>query len=136
MAHTQAMLGESEMKKRYSTNDEDFRYDSVEEVLQALADDDLLHAGQVYYEADCQPLTAQRLLNAAQVLERAYEIGHDMIGEEGWDDPFLVNEDAETELQLLLVAWAAKFVNLSRYSEIVGKTRKITVTEADLRANA
>lgn len=122
------------MGKCYSTNDEDFCYDDLGDVLDALDCDGRLEVGTVYYEADSQPLTIAKLLRADTLLEQADECGYDLIGE-SWDNPFSVSKAAEVELQELLNAWAAKHVDVSHYYEIVGKSRALQVTEADLPAN-
>lgn len=122
------------MRTCYSTNNEDFCHAELGDVLDALDCDGRLEVGTVYYEADSQPLTIAKLLRADTVLEQADEFGYDLIGE-SWDNPFSVSKEAEAELQELLNAWAAKHVDVSRYYEIVGKTRELQVTAADLPAN-
>jgi len=106
----------------------------VGDVIDALECEGRLEVGTIYYEADSQPLTVPKLLRADMVLEQADEAGYDLVGE-CWDNPFSVSKDAEAELQELLNAWAGKHVDVSHYYEIVGKTRELRVTEADLPAN-
>lgn len=122
------------MDKCYSTDNEDFCYAELGDVLDAMECKGRLEVGAVYYEADSQPLTIGKLLRADTVLEQADELGYDLIGE-SWDNPFSVSKEARAELQGLLNAWAAKHVDVSGYYEIVGNTRERRVTEADLPAN-
>jgi len=122
------------MEKCYSTNNEEFCHTEIGDVLDALDSEGRLKVGETYYEADSQPLTAPKLLRADLALEQADELGYDLIGE-AWDNPFDVSAEAKGELQDALNAWAAKYVDVSRYFEIVGKTRPMQVTESDLPDN-
>ena len=123
------------MKTYYSTDGENYSYETVGDVLDALDRDGRLAAGSIYWEADFLPMEPQQVLDAAQVLEIADERGYAMIGE-AWDNPFSASRDAKFELQTLLDTWAKKHVDLSIYYTIVGKPRHRVVTEADLPANA
>jgi len=122
------------MEKCYSTDNENFCHTELGDVLDALDCEGRLQVGTVYYEGDSQPLTVPKLLRADLVLEQADEAGYDLIGE-AWDNPFAVSNSAMEELQELLNGWAAKHVDVGHYFEIVGKTRELRVTEADLPAN-
>lgn len=122
------------MKKCYSIDDENFQYDDRTSVLEALKDNDQLTVGTTYYEADCQPLAVNKVLSAHNILEMANEYGYDEIGE-SWDDPFSVNNSAVAELQQLLNTWTKKYVDLSHYYEIVGRSVALQVTEEDLHVN-
>ena len=122
------------MKTYYSTDDENYCYETLGDVFDALESDGLLVAGAIYWEADFLPMEPQQALTAAQVLDEADERGYDLIGE-SWYNPFSVPRDAQMELQSLLDAWAAKHVDLSPYYTMVGKQRQLEVTEADLPAN-
>ena len=122
------------MGKCYSTDNENFCHARLGDVLYALKCEGRLEVGTVYYEAFSQPVEMSKLLRADLVLEQADDVGYDLIGE-SWDSPFSVSKEAEAELQLLLDAWAEKHVDIGRYYEIVGNTRELRVTEADLPAN-
>ena len=123
------------MKTYYSTDGENYSYETVGDALDELDSDGRLVVGTIYWEADFLPMEPQQALNAAQVLEEADERGYDLIGE-AWGNPFSVPRDAQMELQNLLDAWAAKHVDMSRYYTISGKPRQLKVTDADLPANA
>ncbi len=123
------------MKTYYSTDYENYSYETVGDALDALDSDGRLAAGTTYWAADFLPMEPQQALDAAQVLEIADERGYDMIGEV-WDNPFTVSRDAQVELQTLLDTWAKKHVDVSIYYTMVGKPRHLVVTEADLPANA
>lgn len=119
------------MEKCYSVNDEEYRHTDIESVLDDLESNGNLKVGASYFEADCAPVATDRLLSADQILEAADEQGYELIGET-WDNPFDVSGEARQELQALLNTWAAKHVKVGRYFEIVGLTRKMTVTLADV----
>lgn len=126
--------GVNQVYTYYSTDDENYSYETVGDALDALDSDGRLAAGTSYWEADFLTMEPQQALDAAQVLELADERGYDLIGEV-WDNPFSVSRDAQVELQTLLDTWAKKHVDVSIYYTMVGKPRQLAVTEADLPAN-
>ena len=118
------------MEKAYSTNDEDYRYTDVDEVLQAMADDDALSEGATYYEVDTEVVQLADYLRADRILEAAEEQLYDDIGEAS-EDAFYASNEAMAELSLLLSAWADKHLS-GRYWKCVGKSRELKVTAADV----
>ena len=118
------------MEKAYSTNDEDYRYADVSEVLQAMADDGSLVEGATYYEIDTMAVQLSDYLSAERILEAAEESLYDEIGEAA-EDAFSANNEAMTELSSLLSAWANKHLS-GRYWKCAGKPRELKVTAADV----
>ena len=118
------------MDKAYSTNGEEYRHTSVDEVMQELADDDRLFLGAVYYEMDCEDVGMERYLRAGLILEQAGELIWDEVGDAA-DDAFVVSREAESELDALLKAWADKHIT-ARYWRCIGKRRELRVTAADV----
>lgn len=125
---------ENKMETCYSLDDEDFCYSCPEDVFDALDREGRLKVGTPYYEAAARPLTTQRLLRADVLLDDADSTGYDLVGD-SWFNPFNVSKEAEAELQKLLNTWAAKYVDVSHYFEIIGRPKLLRVTEADLIAN-
>ena len=118
------------MKKAYSTNDEDYRYDDADEALQAMADDDALREGATYYEIDTEAVQLADYLRADRILEAAEESLYDDIGEAA-EDAFSANAEAMAELSSMLSAWAEKHLS-GHYWKCVGKPRELKVTAADV----
>jgi hypothetical protein len=119
----------------YSTNDEEFIYDDVGDVLDALDCDGWLEVGQVYYEIDVVPCNPREFLQAGLILENADQMAYDELGETS-EDLFAVGTEAEAELQALLDAWADKHLAGTRLWKCVGKSRGCVVTEEDLGATS
>lgn len=118
----------------YSTNDEDYDCDDLDAVLDRLFNEGRLSVGQVYYEMDCEPITAASFANASNVdrlLDGWAEQLFDMVDEADEND-FQVNADAVNELKALLSGWIDKHVSLNRYWRVTGKRRERTVTQEDI----
>ena len=118
------------MGKAYSTNDEEYCYTDVSEVLQALADDDALIEGATYYEVDTETVRLADYLRADRMLEAAEELLYDDIGEAS-ENAFYASNEAMAELASLLSAWADKHLS-GHYWKCVGKSRELKVTAADV----
>lgn len=116
--------------KAYSLNDEDFRFDTIGEVMNALEDSDDLIIGSEYLEIETMPVNLVEYLGVDSILERAEECALDDIGEVA-EDSFSVTRDAALELDALLKAWAAKHLT-GRYWRRVGKSQRLTVTAEDV----
>ncbi len=123
------------MGKCYSANDEDFIYQDVGELFDALDSDGRLVVGQVYYEADFRNLLLSDLINKhriGSILEQFDDDLYEKIGEISDNDFYNVTDDAKEELRQLLNTWIEKHVNVSKYWKIVGKSRECVVTAEDL----
>ena len=123
------------MKKCYSTNDEDFRYDDLGELFDDLDADGELVVGRVYYEADCKEIAPADFTGKwrlESILEQFDEDLYEEIGESADNDFTGVADEAVVELAALLTGWIEKHVNVGRYWKIVGKSRPMQVTEDDL----
>ena len=123
------------MGKCYSANDEDFIYQDVGELFDALDSDGRLVVGQVYYEADFRNLLPSDLINKhriGSILEQFDDDLYEKIGEISDNDFYNVTDDAKEELRQLLNTWIEKHVNVSKYWKIVGKSRECVVTAEDL----
>ena len=116
----------------YSTNDEEFIYDDVGDVLDALDCDGRLEVGQVYYEIDVVPCNPREFLQADSILESADQLAYDELGESS-EDLFSVSIEAGVELQALLDAWVDKHLAGTRLWKCVGKSRECVVTEGDVK---
>ncbi|MCR6700894.1 MAG: hypothetical protein NVV68_06980 [Dokdonella sp.] len=124
------------MTKFYSTNDEDFIYHDVGDVLDALAADGELEAGRIYFEGDFTRIAHSYVLNAAEILERADEILFEEVGETADEQFTSATQASKDELQALLVAWAEKWIGPVNGFMVVGKTRERRVTEEDVKEYA
>lgn len=118
------------MDKAFSINEEDWNYTDAAEALQALADEDRLVEGAIYYESDCEEAQPAKYINADQVLDHASERIYEEIGEAA-EDAFTANPEAVQELDELLKAWTRKHIT-GRYWLCTGKPREIKVTAADV----
>jgi len=94
-------------EKCYSLNDEDYRFDDLNDLLQELEDNDELVVGTEYWEAEARRPKASDFFSADEVLERANECAGDEGGD--WAEDFaMVSDDAKAELESLLSEWAEK----------------------------
>lgn len=123
------------MDKAYSTDDEDFRYQEPDEVLDELAVEGRLTEGEVYYEIGIEIVDLADCMIAADVLERAEEQLYDLVGEAA-EDAFLVRDEATDELNALLKAWVAKHLAGTNVWRCVGKSRELRVTAEDVAEHA
>ena len=121
----------SEIEQCYSTNDEDFNFQSAEEVFDDLYGEGCLTVGQVYFEADCVQVAPSDIISASSVIEEISNSLWDEVGEVAEDYP-AVTKEAELELQKLLEDWLVKYDNPSRFWRIIGKSRMKTVTVQDV----
>ena len=116
--------------KAYSLNDEDFRYDTIGEVMSALEDSDDLIAGAEYFEIETESVDLAEYLDADTMLETAEERAYEELGECA-KDAFRVTKEAAEELGATLKTWAAKHLPAG-YWRCVGKSQRITVTAEDV----
>lgn len=118
----------------YSLDDEEFRYDSLGDVIDAM---DEPQVGSVYYEADCRELAAPDFADnntIEHLLEHMDEDLFEEVGEIADCDFTSVPPEAKEELRALVQAWVEKHVNVTRYWRIVGKSRECRLTAEDLTA--
>ena len=115
----------------YSTNDEDFNYTSLDELLSYLEADGELYTGKVYYEIDTAPVDLSSYLSASRLLDQAEDQLYGDIGEAA-EDAFYASKEAIFELQTYLEAWTDKHLSKARYWQCVGKSRKRVITEKDI----
>jgi len=118
------------MDKAYSINQEDWNYTDASEALQALADDDRMVEGTVYWESDVEVCPPERFLRAGCVLDQASDLIYNAVGECA-EDAFVVSEEAVFELGEMLKAWARKHVT-GNYWICIGEPRELRVTSADV----
>ena len=119
------------MSIAYSLNDEEFRFDNIDEVMECLEDDDKLIVGSVYYAIDTKPVDLAEYLDAADILEQAEERAYDDLGEVA-EDAMSVSNDSLDELDAALKAWAAKYLTDRRFWRCVGESRALIVTADDV----
>ena len=97
--------------------------------------DDEPTVGRVYFEADCETMTARDVIPHGFVddlIEIVDERLYDDIGECAYDVLGGVTPEANLELDAFLLAWVEKNSDISRYWKIVGKSRECQITEGDL----
>lgn len=119
----------------YSIDDEDFCFTERGDALDALNCVGRLVEGEVYYEGDSAPIDPSEFIRAERILEEAEERLYDEIGD-GADDFYSVTKEATEELDALLGAWMAKHLTGRRAWRIVGKSRELRVTAADVAEHA
>lgn len=119
------------MSKAYSTNGEDFIYSDAQDALGALGEEGLLCEGQVYYEADTAPVDLAEFLRADEILERAEELLSDEV-DDAAEGAYSATDEAIAELDSALKAWVVKHLSDVRVWRVVGPTRELTVTAADM----
>ena len=123
----------TEPRKCFSLDDEEFKYDSFGEMLESMDDEPTV--GRVYFEADCETMTARDVIPHGFVddlIEIVDERLYDDIGECAYDVLGGVTPEANLELDAFLLAWVEKNSDISRYWKIVGKSRECQITEGDL----
>lgn len=116
--------------KAYSLNDEEFRYDTVGDVMNALEDSDDLIAGAEYFEVETEPVNLGEYLDADTMLETAEERAYEELGECA-EDAFSVTQESAIELDAALKAWSEKHLPKG-YWKCVGKSQRLTVTAEDV----
>lgn len=121
----------------YSLDDETFNFNRFGDLLDSFACDGELEVGRVYYEADCENLTTEYMVDDSAIyslLERLDEDLFEEVGEVSDCDFTSVTPDARAELLELVRAWARKHADVSHYWRIIGKTREKRLTAEDIEA--
>lgn len=120
--------------KRYSINDEDYIYDSVEEVVDDMEANDGERetlVGSTYYELEVKPLDASTFVGVDRIVESVTDDLYEEVGEVA---ELLVRptDDQLFELKSLVVDWFRKNTNLETFWVGVGKAVEKVITEDDL----
>lgn len=118
------------MEKAYSTNDEEYNYETPGDALDALHSEGRLVEGEIYYEIDTQPVDLAEYLEADRILENAGEWAYDDIGEAA-EGAFYASPEALAEWNAFTSAWAAKHLS-TRCWKCVGKSTTLVVTADDV----
>jgi hypothetical protein len=121
----------------YSTDGECFQFTSFGDLLDAMASDDELTEGQVYFEADCEMLTTEYMVDDSAIytlLERLDEDLYEEVGEAAGNDYTNAKPEARAELLALVRGWADKHTSVTHYWRIIGKTREKRLTAADVES--
>lgn len=114
----------------YSTDGENFGFDSPSEALADMDFDGRLEVGATYEEGQFGRVDLSAYLQADSILEMAEERLYDDIGESS-EDAFSADHEAVAELQDLLNEWAAKHLHKDCWQG-VGMPITHTVTADDI----
>jgi len=120
------------MNIKYSTDDEEFIYDSVGEML----DDSPLEVGDTYYSIEAKPLEPSDLITKSAImhlLENLDECAYYEVGEVFENHCADASIESQLELQSMIQGWAAKHLKLSDYFLIKGKSAEMKVQQEDLQ---
>lgn len=117
--------------KAYSINDEEFSYTDPGDALNALAFEDRLVEGAVYYEIDTEVVDLAAFMSAETILENAEDQLYGEVGEAA-EDAYAASKEAVAELDALIKAWCEKHLGGTTVWRCVGKSREIKVTAADV----
>lgn len=116
----------------YSIDDEDYRYECLNELLDGLAY--APEVGDVYYEATCLEIMPVNVFDDDLIQSFLFDADgliYDQVGETYQDAYGNVSAQAKEELKKLMQDWAVKHVNLQGYYKITNTVKK-TFTEEDL----
>ena len=109
------------MIKLYSEDGERFRFDTVDELVDACE----LKPGDTYYEAEARPVDVGMLFSVDEILETAEDrlyVALDEVAESGLGE---VSEMAKDELAGILRHWFRKYTNARKYLEIVSEPKEL-----------
>lgn len=123
--------------KCYSIDGENYNLTGVGEMFDQLKCDGEFAVGRSYHEADAVPISHRQLINKFTIgglLETLDDRGGDLVGEVFDNDYSNASNDAEKELYDLLVGWAEKHVDISRYYLVKNSVEKF-VTDLDIQEN-
>lgn len=110
----------------WSDNDEDFEYESLEDLL---ASNDELKAGDTVYMGEAIPPKADDLVRTYDVIDAMSDRAYDMVGEhaDGFPD---VSDEAVAELKNFLVGWVNKHCQI--YFWEVKNSKPYVITAEDM----
>ena len=114
-------------EKCYSLDGEDYNCTTFSELIDNLQNNHENIVGVEYYEADAVSITHYDVVSEQQesLLEIFDARANDMLGEIFDWDYTAVDESAKDELRNLLIQWANKHVDLSRYYFVKNSIVKI-----------
>jgi hypothetical protein len=115
--------------KAWSTNNEDFNYGSLEDLIDSNSSE--LAVGQTIYVGDGRQPKYSEFCDANDVIELMQNRGYEIGGE--YADSFMddVSAEAKQELNDLLKSWMEKHVTVNFYT--VHDVREYVLTEEDLQ---
>lgn len=110
----------------WSSDEENFRYDSLGELLDA----EEIDVGQTVYVGEQSDASAYGFVDADDIIEQFNERAYDEFGEcaEDWPD---VTKEAKAELNAYLAAWIERH-SPQRFYRVVN-VKKYTVSPEDLQ---
>lgn len=119
------------MTKMYSIDGEQYRFSSFGELIDWM-DEPLV--GDVYYSADWETLTGADLISewvVTQIMESMNDNFYEFISDDL--DEIEVSDEAKSELDALLKAWANKYIDVSNHFKIVcGSEVELKLVAEDL----
>lgn len=117
----------------YSTDNENFNFDSFGELLdyQLSEFEDVI--GMEYYSIEVSDVNLSDYLSADWILQCADDYLYDDIhNEDGWNIFDGVSEQAKSDLNDYLKFWASQHTSKHSIYKCVGKSTKHIITEEDL----
>lgn len=124
--------------KCYSRDDEEFSHDSLGAMFDEMRSDGELASGAIYYEADCEPITAAWMARPSEIdslLTRLDDALYEEVGETADTCFTSVSEEAKDELRAFIEGWIGRHTGVERYWRIVGRSRQCTVSLEDADAD-
>jgi len=124
-------MPETKYSNKYSTDNEEFTYDSIGEML----DCNELNAGESYYIAEVKTFESKDAItysSTLHLLDALDEGCFNRVGEDFAYDFSKVHQEAKVELRSLLQGWTEKHVNLSKYFLIQGRTKEMKLEQEDI----
>lgn len=118
-------------EKCWSHNNEEFNYESLEELIQWLHDDKALEVGRVVYFSIANKPDAGQFVSAESVIDNMASAAWDVGSEYAEDFPD-VTPDARKELEEFLEAWARKHCEVNFFT--VSGVQEYVITQADIDA--
>lgn len=113
----------------YSANEEEFRYDSLGDLIDEMSGDPEGIVGRTYYRGIATKHAASYYFNVERLLEDMAESAYDVAGEFSEDFTDLSDEKQE-ELRKLVSAWVDANMPVTFWS--VSKTETLVVTQEDI----
>lgn len=119
----------------WSTDDESFPYDSLDEAIDSLRDCDVEDPiGRTVYFGAKVPCDPTRWCDAADIVDLLMNRAYDEVGEAAEDWPPLVSDTAQAELSEFLGAWITKHCPANFW--LIPNSRPYTITAEDVSAAA
>lgn len=115
-----------EIKECWSVDEENFRYDSLQDLLDS---NDELQAGDVVYVGNAKHPKPEQLCDADDIIEMMKDRAWDIVGEYAEDYPE-VSDEAHKELDDFIKSWIMKHCPPDFYT--VTDVREYILTKEDL----